>query len=224
MWDEAISNLGIVVDKDLLATGGAEDTKLLIGFSATPRRTEGDTAYLFGEEPIDSIDVLMGIKRGWLADVKCVQEFTKVDLKNVKVDGNDFEERSLVDTINTPERNAFIVAKWKKHLDGQSTIVYCRNRAHVEAVTDEFQKKGVKADFLTGENTRADREDKLRKFRNGETTVLVNSRQRTHPADGELRSGFHFVFDLLVNDAPPLAARSWRCCSTCCKARFVIHE
>src|ERR1019366_1829753 len=46
------------------------------------------------------------------------------------------------------------------------------------------------------------------------------SRQRAHPADRELRSGFHFPLDLLVNDAPPFAARSWRCCSTCCKARF----
>jgi superfamily II DNA or RNA helicase len=174
MWDEAISNLGIVVDRDTLGMGSVEDTKLLIGFSATPRRTDGDTAYLFGEEPIDSIDVLTGIKRGWLADVKCVQEFTKTDLKNVKVEGNDFEERSLVDTINTPERNAFIVAKWKKQLDGQSTIVYCRNRAHVQAVTEEFQKEGVKADLLTGEHSRAQREDKLRKLRNGETTVLVN--------------------------------------------------
>jgi superfamily II DNA or RNA helicase len=174
MWDEAISNLGMVVDKDALALGSVEDTKLLIGFSATPRRTEGDTAYLFGEEPIDSIDVLMGIKRGWLADVKCVQELSKVDLKNVKVEGNDFEEKSLVDTINTPERNAFIVAKWKKHLDGQSTIVYCRNRAHVQAVTEEFRKEGVTADFLTGQHSRAEREGKLRKFRNGETTVLVN--------------------------------------------------
>src|ERR1035441_1221647 len=98
MWDEAIRNLGIVVDKDTLAIGCVEDTKLLIGFSATPRRTEGDTAYLFGEEPIDSIDVLTGIKRGWLSDVKCVQEFTKVDLKNVNVESNDFEEKSLVDT------------------------------------------------------------------------------------------------------------------------------
>src|SRR5208283_595663 len=48
----------------------------------------------------------------------------------------------------------------------------------------------------------------------------ADSRQRTHPANGELRSGFHFALDLLVNGAPPLAARSWRCCSTCCKARF----
>jgi superfamily II DNA or RNA helicase len=174
MWDEAISNLGIVVDKDTLSMGSVEDTKLLIGFSATPRRKDGDTAYLFGEEPIDSIDVLTGIKRGWLADVKCVQEFTKVDLKSVKVEGNDFEEKSLVDTINTPERNAFIVAKWKKHLDGRSTIVYCRNHEHVEAVTEEFQKEGVKADCLTGEHSGAEREGKLRKFRNGETTVLVN--------------------------------------------------
>src|SRR5208283_5972241 len=155
-------------------TGNVEDTKLLIGFSATPRRTEGDTAYLFGEEPIDSIDVLTGIKRGWLADVKCVQEFTKIDLERVKVEGSDFEERSLVDTINTPERNAFVVAKWKMHLDGQSTIVYCRNREHVQTVTEEFKKEGVKADFLTGEHSRAEREYKLRKFRKGETTVLVN--------------------------------------------------
>src|SRR5450759_5130581 len=48
----------------------------------------------------------------------------------------------------------------------------------------------------------------------------ADSRQRTHPANGELSSGFHFALDLLVNGALPLAARSWRCCSTCCKARF----
>jgi superfamily II DNA or RNA helicase len=200
MWDEAISNLGIVVDKDALAMGSGEDAKLLIGFSATPRRTEGDTAYLFGEEPIDSIDVLTGIKRGWLADVKCVQEFTKVDLKNVKVEGNDFEERSLVNTINTPERNAFVVAKWKKHLDGKSTIVYCRNRAHVEAVTEEFKKEGVKADFLTGEHSKAKREDKLRKFRNGETTVLVNC--------AVLREGFNMPSLLGIVMASPTVSEN----------------
>jgi type I site-specific restriction endonuclease len=77
---------------------------------------------LFGEEPIDSIDVLQGIKRGWLADVKCVQEFTKTDLKGVTMEGDDFEEKSLVETINTPERNAFIVNKWRANLYGQRTI------------------------------------------------------------------------------------------------------
>src|SRR5207253_5162059 len=48
----------------------------------------------------------------------------------------------------------------------------------------------------------------------------ADSRQRTHAAHGESSSGVHFALDLLVNGAPPLTARSWRCCSTCCKARF----
>src|SRR5207245_9622477 len=46
------------------------------------------------------------------------------------------------------------------------------------------------------------------------------ARQRTHAAYGESSSGVHFALDLLVNGVPPLTARSWRCCSTCCKARF----
>src|ERR1019366_4368933 len=48
----------------------------------------------------------------------------------------------------------------------------------------------------------------------------TDSRQRAHPADREWSSGFHFALDLVVNGAPPFAARSRRCCSTCCKARF----
>src|ERR1035437_5346386 len=48
----------------------------------------------------------------------------------------------------------------------------------------------------------------------------TDSRQRAHPADREWSSGFHFALDLVVNGAPPFAARSGRCCSTCCKARF----
>jgi type I site-specific restriction endonuclease len=41
-------------------------------------------------------------------------------------------------------------------------------------VTEEFKKEGVKADFLTGEHNKTEREEKLRKFRSGETIVLVN--------------------------------------------------
>src|SRR5262249_30520441 len=62
-----------------------------------------------------------------------------------------------------------------------------------------------------------------RGFLRSEKPVLprgAEPRHFTHADHAQPGFGLHFFFDLLVEGAPLFSARSRRCSSTCCKARF----
>src|SRR5581483_7142413 len=50
--------------------------------------------------------------------------------------------------------------------------------------------------------------------------TATETRHLAHPNHTQPGSGLHFFLDLLVEGAPLFRARSRRCSSTCCKARF----
>ena len=123
-YDKAMTNLGIVLDPEMAQVSGED--KLIMGVSATPRRTDGDTDHLF-DEPIDLITILDGVNRGWLANVKCEQVITKTNIDKAGRVGKHFDDASITDIVDNDERNTLIVSEYKKKPAGDSCIVYCRN-------------------------------------------------------------------------------------------------
>ena len=157
---------------ELAGVLGPDSKKLLIGFTATPQRSDGKAlaaiykkiSYVYGLRP--------AIKDGWLCDIKAFRVDTRTDISNIATSGGDFKTEELADKINNPERNQKIVETWKNVANGRQTVIFCANIAHSQAVAEEFSSEGISAASVWGNDP--ERAVKLAKYASGELQVLTN--------------------------------------------------
>jgi ATP-dependent helicase IRC3 len=56
----------------------------------------------------------------------------------------------------------------------KSTLVFCVNIAHVKDLTQTFRGYGVDARYITAATAKADRQELIQAFKDGEFPVLIN--------------------------------------------------
>lgn len=172
-------------------------TKLLVGFTATPKRknltrdqkkklTVLDDEDLLSlksvyRKVVYSYPIRKAIKEGWLVPLRGYRLKTKVDLSNIKSVGGDYQQDQLAETVNIPERNAQIVSAWIKDCEGRQTVAFCVDIQHAKDLAAMFRSKGAKFEAIWG--TDPDRADKLRRHQSGEITGLCNAQLLTEGYD-----------------------------------------
>lgn len=109
----------------------------------------------------------------WSERVVCVG----INLKAVRIDERtgDLNVGTLAQIMDTPEMNRFIVKTWKEKAGHRkSTLVFCIDRTHLRALTDEFRAAGVHAEYLDRGTDPVRRRLLLDAFRQGTLQVLLN--------------------------------------------------
>ncbi len=105
-----------------------DTTKLLVGFTATPKRKnltrdqKKNLTVLDDEELLSlksvyrkivfSYPIRKAIKEGWLVPLRGYRLKTNVDLSNIKSVGGDYQQDQLAETVNIPSRNIQISKAW----------------------------------------------------------------------------------------------------------------
>ena len=97
-----------------------------------------------------------------------------IDLSKVKVTHGDFSVKDLEKTVNTPERNAILIEKYRELADGKSGIVFSVDVAHSHAIASEFRRNGITAMPFSGQTPDAERERLLEAHRDGSIKILVS--------------------------------------------------
>jgi ATP-dependent helicase IRC3 len=118
-----------------------------------------------------------------------------MNLSEVTINGRngDFNPTSLAQVINTDTINHVVVRAWidraGKLVDSiflviflklfvlgtrRSTLVFCVNVAHVQALTNTFRQYGIDARYLFSETPTAERKALVESFKTGQFPVLVN--------------------------------------------------
>jgi superfamily II DNA or RNA helicase len=166
-----------------------ESTKLLVGFTATPKRKnitrsqKKQLTVLDDEELLSlksvyrkivfSYPIRKAIKEGWLVPLRGYRLKTKVDLSEVKSSMGEYKQEELESVVNTPERNYSIVNAWRKDCENRQTVVFCVLIKHAEDLAKAFRSLGVKAEAVWGVDPL--RAEKLEKHKSKEITVLCNA-------------------------------------------------
>lgn len=116
------------------------------------------------------------IEENWLSDVLFTTVETKIDFRRVRsAASGDFLASSLSKQINTKPTNELIVKAWKDKASSRlSTLGFCVDVAHVQALAAVFQEHGVDARYIVGSDLVRNRDATLNKFRRGEFPVLLN--------------------------------------------------
>ena len=150
----------------------AGNETLLLGMTATPRRSDGKSALeVFGQTAFE-------ISRTDLEDLGFLvpmQYFTvRSDLKlnGVKLSGGDFQVGALSAVMDTPEHRAMAVKAWLEQGAGNRTIAFCAGVEHAHHLSEDFQSLGIRAEAIDGKTK--ERDQLLQRFRNGDVQVLTN--------------------------------------------------
>ena len=177
------SYLNILEDSGVLLP---DSKKLLIGFTATPRRHNkkrtGQPGLLDDEDLVSlksvfskitySFPIRKGIKEGFLSPLHGMRVSTQTNLDNVKVVAGDFAVDQLSTAVNSPERNALVVKTWKENAQGRPTLCFTVDIAHAKDLAETFMHNGVLAQPIYGDDPQ--RAEKLKWFEEGKVQVLCN--------------------------------------------------
>ncbi|MBI5508675.1 MAG: DEAD/DEAH box helicase [Deltaproteobacteria bacterium] len=153
----------------------AEGTrKLVVGFTATPKRTDGAGLETIFEEIVFERDLPTMIAEGYLSPVAAYRVETNVDLSRVRTKMGDFVVSQLSGAVNTEGRNELVVQIQRERLSGRKAVCFCVDVAHALKVAAAFQAAGVAAAAVHGDMPADDRRRALADFREGRVQVLTN--------------------------------------------------
>jgi superfamily II DNA or RNA helicase len=161
--------------KSYLKTVRHFQPKLMIGWTATPKRLDGLSLSNIAEKIVFEYRIQDGIKEGFLAPVTAYQIKTGTSIANVKKSAGDFNVGELSQAVDTLARNQRIVDKYREYADGRQAIAYCVDIDHAYHLRDVFRKEGYSCETIVSDQERCDnRSDLVDDFKNGKIQILTN--------------------------------------------------
>jgi DNA repair protein RadD len=149
--------------------------------TATPERGDGKglgrNAEGIADEIIEGPNMRWHIENGYLTDYLVRAPMpADLDLSDVEVGANgEYNLKQLRRAVHRSTKIiGDVVGTYLKHTAGKLGIVFAVDIEHAQKLTDEFNKKGVKAELITADHDEDQRRLILKRYRNRETLVLVN--------------------------------------------------
>jgi ATP-dependent helicase IRC3 len=150
------------------------DKRLLIGVTATPMRSDkqglGDTF----EKITFSRSISTMIKAGYLSPVIGRKILTNFSMKGIRTNSGDFSITELAEAVNTPERDQFIVSKFKEYAANRKAVAFCCNVEHCQALAGAFLKEGVSAAAIWGDMPSIERKAVLENLKSGKLNIAIS--------------------------------------------------
>jgi len=147
--------------------------KIVIGFTATPVLSSGVGMGNYYSAIVQPVGVQELINTGSLVPGEYFG-LSAPDLSGLKIVKNDYEQGELGKRFSTPKLIGDVVKNWNDKAFGMKTLVFAMNVKHSQALVYEFCKLGVAAEHLDSKSDDEKREETLKRFRSGETTILSN--------------------------------------------------
>ncbi|OKL49514.1 hypothetical protein BSR29_00715 [Boudabousia liubingyangii] len=150
---------------------------ILLGLTATPERMDDESILPFFDDRIAAeIRLSEAINKNLLSQFQYFGISDSVDLSEVHwgVGGYDQNELEALYAQNV-ERADLVIEKVKEYVNDPNEVRalgFCAGRKHAKFMAEQFQKVGLKADYLDGYTDEARRADLQRKLRKGELNFL----------------------------------------------------
>lgn len=140
--------------------------KFLLGLTATPDRMDGrDVLELCDNNVVYEIRLRDALKEGLLTPFRYFGlSDPTVNYDEVSVRNGQYVEEELVRVLNTHERVGYVLDMIKKFgHDGDQlkALGFCATIEHAKYMSEQFNKHGIVAGYLTGENSSQERQDKI---------------------------------------------------------------
>jgi len=161
-----------------------EGDPLILGVTATPDRGDGKGLDETFDEIVFNYDMLWGIRRGFLSDIKGKRiTMEGLDLSKVRISRGDYAEGDVGRALEDADAPNQIAEAYMRYAEGRKTIVFTPTVAVAQAVAIAMRNRGVAAAMVSGQTPLDERRQMLRDFTEDRITVMVNCQVLTEGFD-----------------------------------------
>jgi len=146
----------------------------VLGVTATPQRSDNTRLTDVFDEIVYYKTIQDLIEDGYLCTLVGYRIKTDTDISGVATNEGDYVASQLEDAIDTPERNAHIVAAYNSLVPESKAIVFCAGVKHANNLATSFASAQIKTEVILGATDSDSRRDILARFQIGTTKVLIN--------------------------------------------------
>lgn len=144
-----------------------------VGVTATPVRLNGDGLGDVNDR------LIIGVSAKWLIENHCLAPYdyyapSLVDLSEVKMNRGEFETSSVEKLMLKKAVFGNVIEYYKKLAGGRQAICYCTSIRHSIETAAAFRAAGIEAEHIDGGTPRAERDEIVRKFKEGALDILCN--------------------------------------------------
>jgi ATP-dependent helicase IRC3 len=154
-----------------LGFGGKDPSKLLVGVTATPMRSDDKELGDIFEEITYRISIGTMIQAGYLSPVNGRRVLTKTSIQGVHTKAVDFAIGGLSEAINTSERNQFIAETYRKHARSRKGVAFCCDVQHCKDLAEAFRTALIPAKAIYGDMDSLERKRVLDELKNGQIQI-----------------------------------------------------
>jgi superfamily II DNA or RNA helicase len=148
------------------------EPQFILGLTATANRADGQNLLELFRNCAHRLTLQEAVERGELVPIRCVRVKTNVDLSRVRYNQVQYNRKDIEEAIAIPARDQLIVDTYLQHVPKRKAVTFAVNVRHGEAVAEEFRRRGVTAQSVSGRMPNSEREKTLRAFHDGRLRVL----------------------------------------------------
>lgn len=144
----------------------------VLGVTATPCRLDGHGLAHAFDELIEGPNIKQLIDMGYLCPAKVYASEHEWD--KIKKSAGDFDKKEAADFMLQSKITGDVVNTWRKYAEDKQTIVFCASIKHAIIMARMFTLLGHKAEAISSENTKEEREIIIQNFKEKKTKLLVS--------------------------------------------------
>ena len=150
------------------------ETALVVGFTATPYRGDGDTLAEVFPEIVYSKPILAMIQDGYLSDLRALRVTLGVDFNSLHTRGGDFIDAECAGLLRAGNAAELVATAYVTHAKDRRGLVFVPTVELAQDFAEALTARGIMAESVSGDTSRADRRDLLARFRDGAVQVVTN--------------------------------------------------
>jgi len=154
--------------------GDLPDDVRVVGLTATPRRADGQGLTEVFDTVAARISVLDAIEMGALVPFAAYAVEVPVSLAGVEVRGEDWDEGQLAAAMDVDNVHEILHRAWAEYAGDRQTMIFVPGVRMAYRLAEYLQCQGVSAEAADGTTRAEDRDDLVRRYREGQVQVLVN--------------------------------------------------
>lgn len=145
-----------------------------VSFTATPVRLSGAGLEDVNDILIEEVDAKWLIENNYLSPYKYYAP-KLIDTEQLKLNSmKEFSSTSVNQAMDDKKIYGDVIKHYKKLADGEKAIAYCHSIEASKRVAGEFNEAGVHAVHLDGKTPKDQRDEIIKKFRDGEIKIITN--------------------------------------------------
>jgi len=151
-----------------------KDDAIIVGLTATPARADGRPLGEIYDDIVCCSNIEELTQLGHLVPAIYYGATELPDLNNIPTVAGDYNQKVLGERVNKEKLVGDILENWLRIAPERQTVIFATNVKHSRYIEKVFSKHGVSIEHIDAHTPEEERQDILRRFKNGDVQIVTN--------------------------------------------------